>query len=57
MRVSCDSVSNKHWCFNHVEYNYILKVLDTTASRDLLRIRERSTASQLVYLANQQLCT
>ena len=48
MRVSFDSVSNKHRRFKHVKYNYILNVMDTTASRDLLRIRERSTASQSV---------
>ena len=48
MRVFSDSVSNKHRRFKHVKYNQILNVLDTTASRDLLRFRERSTASQSV---------
>ena len=40
MRTSCNSVSNIHWRSKHVKYHYILNALDTTASHDVLRIRE-----------------
>ena len=40
MRTSCNSVSNIRWRSKHVKYNQILNAIDTTASHDLLRIRE-----------------